>query len=385
MVVDEHDPDPGPVPGRAGADRCDRLRVDARAAPQDLRLQPAQPGTRVQAELVGEPAPDPLVHRQRLARLAAAVQGEHELPGQPLPYRFGRDQTDQLVQQLGMAPQAQPRIDAVLDRGQPCLGQALAQPLAALGRAGIGERRSGPQRQRLVEQGDPGIVVDLRTGPLQELTEPMNIDGLRLDPQRVPGPSPDQLNLGRRYGGEDRAQPGDAHPYRVRGGPGRVRPDQLDQPLDRYQPVDLQRQGGEDEALLRRSEHKSPALMDHADRPEQPELHWHPPQLRRAVPTRESYGSRAVTVVPRRPPRTSQTPPASAARSAIDRSPSPARSAPRRIPVPSSVTVRTTASATAARRTVARLAAPCRMALASASAPMRSAASSAAGERSGSW
>ena len=50
---------------------------------QDLGLQLGQPRARFQPELLGELHPRPLIHLERIGLPPGAVQGEHQLRGDP--------------------------------------------------------------------------------------------------------------------------------------------------------------------------------------------------------------------------------------------------------------------------------------------------------------
>ena len=76
--------------------RARALGPPSRATPsdgvvdQDLLLELLQLQSRVEAELVGQPVPDPLVRRQRVGLAAVAVQGDHQQRPQALAQRMQR-------------------------------------------------------------------------------------------------------------------------------------------------------------------------------------------------------------------------------------------------------------------------------------------------------
>ena len=73
---------------------------------EDLLLELPQPRPGIEAELVGEQGPDPLVGRQRVGLAARSVQrGDQQLP-QALPVRVGRDGRLQLADHVVAEPQA---------------------------------------------------------------------------------------------------------------------------------------------------------------------------------------------------------------------------------------------------------------------------------------
>ena len=58
---------------------------------------------------------------QRVGLAAAAIEGEHELPGEALARRVLGDQVLQLADQLGLAARGEIGLDARLQRGQALL------------------------------------------------------------------------------------------------------------------------------------------------------------------------------------------------------------------------------------------------------------------------
>ena len=94
-------------------------------------MQPVQGRVRVDAELVGQPAPELAVGGQRLGLAAAPVEREHPLPAQPLAQRMGGDQPVQLAGHSGVVTAGQIGLHQVFDGGQP----RLSQP----GHLGLGE------------------------------------------------------------------------------------------------------------------------------------------------------------------------------------------------------------------------------------------------------
>ena len=118
----------GQLPGWGRLGR--RREVQPRILGEDRRLQPAQLRPRVDAQLLDQDRPGPLIGQQRVGLPTGAVQGQHELGPQPLPQRLLPDQPLQLGHQLPMPPQPQVRLDPILQRDQPQLGQPIG-----LGRA----------------------------------------------------------------------------------------------------------------------------------------------------------------------------------------------------------------------------------------------------------
>jgi hypothetical protein len=90
----------------------------ARVLGQDGRLQPAQLRPRVDAQLLDQDRPGPLVGQQGIGLPTGPVQGQHELGPQPLPQRLLADQPFELGHQLPVPAQPQLRLDPDLDGAQ---------------------------------------------------------------------------------------------------------------------------------------------------------------------------------------------------------------------------------------------------------------------------
>ena len=83
---------------------------------EDLGLQPAQAGRRLEAELGPEVAAVVLVDAQGLALPAAAVEREHELGPGPLAQRVGRREGFELGHELRVVAQVEAGLAPVLER-----------------------------------------------------------------------------------------------------------------------------------------------------------------------------------------------------------------------------------------------------------------------------
>ena len=95
---------------------------------------------RVDAQLLSQELPGPLVGLQRLGLAPRAIQTQQQLPVQPLLQRVLSDQRLQLGDQLGVAAEGQVGLDPDLQDGQVPLGEP--------GALGLGERLVGELRQR---------------------------------------------------------------------------------------------------------------------------------------------------------------------------------------------------------------------------------------------
>lgn len=186
--------------------------------PEQFQVQGRQLGGGVRAQLVGEGAPGLLVHGERLGGPPGHVQGPHQLAVQPLGERMTGEQRPQLRHQLGTAAEGQVRLDAVLDGGQPQLGEAgglgVRVRQVRQGRAAPqGERRPQPVgRPRGITPGEGGTAL-----PGQPRGA-VGVDRVRRYGEAVAG----RDGLDRRVRAEPSAQAGDLRLERVGGPRGRL-------------------------------------------------------------------------------------------------------------------------------------------------------------------
>ena len=156
---------PGGLAGptrRLVARRAQQLRV----AGQDGLLQPPELGAGVDAELVGQPAAHVLVGGQRVGRLAAAVQAQHELSVELLLQRMRGNELAQLGHQLAIPAQPQVSVDTQGQRLEPPLfqGRHLTGPQQR--RRHVGQRFSAPQAEGLPQQAGGLVPAAGRGGGL---------------------------------------------------------------------------------------------------------------------------------------------------------------------------------------------------------------------------
>ena len=91
---------------------------------QDLVLELLQLPSRVEAELVGQPVPGPLVRRQRIGLAAVAVQGDHQQRPQALAQRMLADEPFELADHLARGAEVEPRRELILDETETDLLEA---------------------------------------------------------------------------------------------------------------------------------------------------------------------------------------------------------------------------------------------------------------------
>ena len=151
----------------------------------------------------------------------------------------------------------------------------LLEPLGLETEAGVedvGERPSPPEADGGPEERDGahGVVGSQRTGSLAgELLEPMRVDFLRGEVEHIPGLLPPQP----RAVAEPPPHLRDVHLHRVGRARGRRLPEELDQPLGRNHPPRVERQGGDESALLPGRDRDRAAVLSDFDRPQEPHLH----------------------------------------------------------------------------------------------------------------
>ncbi len=199
------------------------------------------------------------------------MQGAHELGGEPFTQRVFAGEFPEFGDEPVVLPERERRVDAVLGRGQPQLGEPgrarrVGEPV---------ERGTPPERQRLGEEREfrfrPGGFPRLRGEPL----EAVQVDVLRVDGEPVPGGGELDEPVRRAAVLEALAQPRDLGLQRLGGPLGRVVAVQaVDQPFGTDDPSGVEREQGEQAAQLRPAERDGcPIGTVGFDRPEDGELH----------------------------------------------------------------------------------------------------------------
>ena len=176
------------VPSRPHVGRLDGER---RIVPENRLLQLLQFGSRLEAELVLHRLACPPKRLERRLLPIAPVEGEHQLPAEPLAATVLRDQRLELGNKIAMAAERQVGVDPVLERGQP----QFLQP----GRLGLRERfvlnvlvrRAAPQLERLAKARRRRIgvpLLQLRPAACRQQLESFEIQLAGLEAQSIPGP-----------------------------------------------------------------------------------------------------------------------------------------------------------------------------------------------------
>src|SRR5260221_8912378 len=81
--------------------------------PQNRAVELLESGTRVDAELVDERPPCVEVHLERLGLAPPSVEGEHQLPPQPLSEGVLRDEALDLADEFSRAPELEVGVDSL--------------------------------------------------------------------------------------------------------------------------------------------------------------------------------------------------------------------------------------------------------------------------------
>ena len=245
--------------------------LEARILPQDPLVEPGEVGRGIHPELVGQDVSGSLEGAQRFGLAVGPVVGQHEEAPQALPQRVVGEQHLQLADGPALATGREQCFHPVLLGLQP----EVVEPGRRGGQRGLvtaaGQRRSTPQRQRILENPD-GDGGGHRQGPLRVLRqrlEPGGVQLVGLEPQSVPGCAP--LNA---IASEDLPQVRDIGLDDVPRLLGRrVPPDPVDQHPGRDQLVRPQDQVRQDRPLLRTAQRERPARGGDLQGTQDPELH----------------------------------------------------------------------------------------------------------------
>ncbi len=246
-----------------------------RLADQDPLVSLAQGGSRVEAQLVREQFPDPLVLGDRLGLPAGPGQAEHEQPAQALVQRVLLDQGAQLGDGGGDPVRLDVESQSLGDRRTPLP----VEPEALRGgvRPGdAGQRGTVPLALGLAKRPyGRGVVIDRarRAGPDHRRREIREVQRPGARPEQVAAVDGDD-----HVGAEDLPQAGDVRAHGQRGGPRRiVVPDRVDQRFQGRLTALPEQQGGEHGALLRRAEVELLVVLPGAHRPEHRDPHHRHP------------------------------------------------------------------------------------------------------------
>jgi hypothetical protein len=145
----------------------------------------------VEAQLVRQDLPHPLVGAQRLRLPPLSVQGQHEESPQALPPRVSGDQGLQLSDDSGLNAGRQEPLDPRFLRLEPEVVESgrLGEERGLVGE--VGQGRPPPQGQGVLERGDGHVRIH-REAPLRvshERVESRSVQFGGIEPQAVAGPT----------------------------------------------------------------------------------------------------------------------------------------------------------------------------------------------------
>ena len=130
-----------------------RGRVQRRILAEHGALEPPQLRPRVNAELIGQHGPGPLIGPERVTLSPGPVQGDDQLPPQALPQRMRLRQSFEFSRQLTVPAEHQIRFDTVLGGSQARLLKTDDHQRSEPGIGELGQRRAAPQAKRPAQQG----------------------------------------------------------------------------------------------------------------------------------------------------------------------------------------------------------------------------------------
>ena len=248
--------------------------LQRRVVAQDRLVERAQLRPGLDADLVRELAPCRPIGVERLGLAPAAVEGDHQLPREPLARRMVGDQPPELRNQLGVPARRGVSLHAGLERRQPLLLQLRDLGLRERLEREVGQRRAAPQRRRLAQTGRRllGTAGREQAAPLfDEPLEPVGVELSRPDAELVArcGRDQDVGVVPKRL-----AQARDVHLHGLHGAGRRVlAPQRLRDPLCAHRLVGAQQQNGEDGARLPASQGDDAVIAVDLQGTKDPEVH----------------------------------------------------------------------------------------------------------------
>ncbi len=181
-------PDERPARCRDVPARCGD-RIEPAIVVQHLRVQVAQLGAGIGAELGGQDPGDPRVRGERVGLPAGAVQrGDQQCP-EPFAQRMLADQFLQLTRHLAGGTERDPGRQPVLGEPQPGVGQPGPVGERPCGRPGGGQDLRREQREPgRARAGRRGRVArgELRGARVRQPHRLERVDRARVDGERVP-------------------------------------------------------------------------------------------------------------------------------------------------------------------------------------------------------
>jgi hypothetical protein len=157
---------------------------------QDLPLQLPQRRARLEPELVDEQLPKVAVNRECVALPPRAVKSQHEQASRALAERLLAHEALELRNELAVPAELHVRLNPVLERLQPTFFEVGDRALRKRVVGDLGERRAGPQTERLAQSGrrDGRRLVPRLA---DERVEALAVQFAGLDPKEITGRTTD--------------------------------------------------------------------------------------------------------------------------------------------------------------------------------------------------
>ena len=262
-----------PPPSRLrlpGTRRCRAAgrRSKSRILAEDRLLEAPELGGRLKPELVVQDAPRLAIRVECIGLPPGAVEREHELPPEALLVRVLGHELPQLGHDVLVPPERELRLDAIGRRVETHLLQPRPRGVPRRLAFELEQRRPAPEAERLLEhpRGLGGLAcAQGALAPAREVLEAVEIELVVGQDEPVAGSIPDQL------GGQALERGAQLAHVRVddrrRGRRRMVTPDRVDELPGAYRLARVEKQIGEEGALLAAAERGRIPVPDR-DRPE---------------------------------------------------------------------------------------------------------------------
>jgi hypothetical protein len=237
---------------------------------EDPPLERLELLSRLEPELLDEGRARVAVRRERVGLPARAIQRQHQLAREALPQRMRPERRGELPDDLGMPAVGELAPEPPLDGGQAQLLEPRDLALGEVVEREVVERRTAPQRQRLlvailVEQRAKAVEVELVRFDAQQVARRP-----RLEPAVAEQPAqPRHVAVQRRH----------------RGGRRRLAPQRVEEPVLGDDLVRAQQQVAEQRALTPALDRERTALLHDLQRAQDPELDARSPRSERRYRT----------------------------------------------------------------------------------------------------
>ncbi|HET7044980.1 MAG TPA: hypothetical protein VFI37_09040 [Gaiellaceae bacterium] len=157
---------------------------------QNARLKLAQPGRRLEAELLDEEPASLRVHCERIRLASRAVEREHQVLAQALPHRALRDQSLEIGDERHVVACGKLRLEPLLERREAQLLEPHDLALREALVRDVLERRPAPECECVPERCGrlPRPPLAAQPPPLRARgVEAVEVDLLRSRLEQVPG------------------------------------------------------------------------------------------------------------------------------------------------------------------------------------------------------